>query len=188
MHALDHRAVLRRHQARGLRAGDAERVHGLVGVELQSARGARGGGEHAERGARMPALRDVLGAHADADARSDLVARDRRGQEFLAAHAGSHFGDRDQRRQHHRADVQHALAVHVVELEALHLRAVDERRVRRRQFLSGAPHRARLRGVELAEALLQDAAPFEVGAVNRAAERIEHQQLDAREHFRGIAS
>ena len=35
MHALDHRAELRGHQPRGLRAGDAERVHRLFGIEPQ---------------------------------------------------------------------------------------------------------------------------------------------------------
>ncbi len=132
----------------------------------------------------MPALGDVLGTHADADARPDFVARDRGGQEFPAAHAGAQLGDCDQRRQHYRADVQHALAVHVVEFEALHLRAVDERRVRRRQPLAGAPYRACLCRVELGERRVQDTAPFKIGAVDRAPERIQHQQLDACQHFR----
>ena len=112
-----------------------------------AARGARRGGKHAERRARMPALADVLRPHADADARADLVAGDRRGQEFPAAHARRGFGDRDQRRQHDRADVQHALAMHVVELEALHLRAVDQRRVRRRQLRGRCPTPRTLRVV-----------------------------------------
>ena len=87
MHALDHRAVLRGHQAGGLRAGDAERVHGLFGVEPEAARGAGSRGEHAERRAGMPALPDVLRAHAQPDARADLVAGDRGGQEFPAGQA-----------------------------------------------------------------------------------------------------
>ena len=85
MHALDHGAVLRRHQAGGLGAGDAERVHGLLRIELEAARGAGAGREHAERRARMPALADVLLPHAAADARADLVAGDRGGEEFAAA-------------------------------------------------------------------------------------------------------
>ena len=48
MHALDHGAVLRRHQAGRLRAGDAERVHGLLRVEPKPARRAGRGREHAE--------------------------------------------------------------------------------------------------------------------------------------------
>ena len=114
----------------------------FAGVEPQAARRAGRGREHAERRARVPALADVLRPHAQADARADFVAGDRGGEEFAAAHAAAQFGDREQRRQHHRAHVQHALAVHVVELEALHLRAVDERRVRRRQPPRRAPHRA----------------------------------------------
>jgi hypothetical protein len=39
MHALDHGAVLRRHQAGRLGAGDAERMHGLLRVKLEPARG-----------------------------------------------------------------------------------------------------------------------------------------------------
>jgi len=66
-----------------------------------------------------------------------------------------------------------------VELETLHLRAVDERGVRCRELLPRAPHDARLRGVELTEPPLQDAAPFEIGAIEPAAERIEDQKLDA---------
>ena len=84
-----------------------------------------------------------------------------------------------QRRQGDRADMQHALAVHVVELEALNQRAVDQRGMRRRQPLRRAPDAAGLGGVERAERRAQDAAPFEIGAVERAAERIEDQQLDA---------
>ncbi len=79
--------------------------------------------------------------------------------------------------------MQYAQKVGVVELEALHLGAVRERRVRRREFLPRAPHRAGPRGVQLAEPLSQDAAPLEIGAVNAAAERIEHQQLDAGADF-----
>ena len=89
MHALDHGAVLRGHQAGRLRAGDAERVHGLLGVEAERARRAGGGREHADGRARVPALADVLLAHAHADARTDLVAGDRGGQE-LAARAAAH--------------------------------------------------------------------------------------------------
>ena len=93
------------------------------------------------------------------------------------------FGDRDQRRQRDRADMQHALAMHVVELEALDQRAVDQRGMRRRQKLRRSPHAAGFGRVELAERRPQDAAPFEIAAVERAAERIEHQQLDARDDF-----
>ena len=39
VHALDHGAILRRHQPRGLRPGNAESMHGPVAVELQRSRG-----------------------------------------------------------------------------------------------------------------------------------------------------
>jgi hypothetical protein len=69
--------------------------------------------------------------------------------------------------------------MHVVEFEPLHLAAVDEHGMRRRQFLRGGPHCARARRVEFAERLLQDAAPFENGCIQAATDRIEHQKLDA---------
>ena len=123
MHALDHGAVLRRHQPGGLGAGDAERMHGLRRrYRPKPRRGAGRRREHAHRRAGMPALADMLLAHAHADARADLVAGDRGGEKVAAAQAGVALRDRDQGRQRHRADVQHALAMHVVELEALHLR------------------------------------------------------------------
>ena len=133
---------------------------------FKPARGAGGGREHAERRAGVPALGDMLLAHAHADARADLVAGERRDQQLAPGEIGVALGDRDQRRQHDRADVQHAGAMHVVELEALHLGAVHERGVGRGQLLAGAPDRRRARGVELPERVLEDAAPFEVGAVD----------------------
>jgi len=87
----------------------------------------------------MPALADVLGPHAQPDARPDLVARHGRSEKLLAAEIPAQLGDREQRREHHRTDMQHARAMHVVELEALYLRAVRERCVRRREAQRG-PH------------------------------------------------
>ena len=105
----------------------------------------------------------------------------RRGDEVAAAEAGAQFGDGDKRRQRDRADMQHALAMHVVKLEALDQRAVDQRGMRRRQTLRRSPHAAGFGGVELAERRPQNPAPIEISAVERAAERIQNQQLDARD-------
>jgi hypothetical protein len=79
----------------------------------------------------MPALADVLGPHAQTHARPALVAGRGGGEEFLAGEVALELRDGDERGQHHRADVQDAGAMHVVELEALHLGAVRERGVRR---------------------------------------------------------
>ena len=87
------------------------------------------------------------------------------------------LGDGKQRRQRHRADMQHGLAVDVVELKALHLGAVEQRRMRRRQFPISAPDRGRARGVERFERAAQNAAPFEIGAIDGAAERIENEEF-----------
>ena len=76
MHAFDHRAELRSHQAGSLGAGNAQCVYGLVDIEFHAARSACGSGEHAQRGAGVPARSDMRRAHAKADARADFVAGD----------------------------------------------------------------------------------------------------------------
>jgi hypothetical protein len=127
VHALHHRAVLRGHQAGGLRAGDAECMHGVLGIEAQPARGSGSRREYADGGTRMPALADMLLAHALADPRADLVAGERRDQQFTAGEIGMALRHREQRRQRDGADMQHADAMHVIELEALYLGAVHQR-------------------------------------------------------------
>src|SRR5258708_2927156 len=131
----------------------------------------------------MPALADVLGSNAKADARAGLVAGSRRRQEIAAAEIAPRLGNGDQRRQHHRADVQHAGAVNVVQLEALHLRAVCQRGVRCRETLARSPHGARGTLIDGGKSAAQDAAPFEVGAIERAAERVEHDELQSLAHL-----
>ena len=131
----------------------------------------------------MPALTNVLGPHAQADARADFVAGYGGGKEFPAVQVAAQLGDGDQRRQHHRTHMQYAGAMHVIELEALHLGAVDQGRVRRGQALLCAPHGAASIPVECGESVLQDAAPFQMRTVQRAAQRIKNQQLDALAHL-----
>src|SRR5207237_5805070 len=67
VHALHHRAVLRGHQARRLSAGDAERMDGLLRIQVQAARSGGGSGENADGGAGVPALANVFWSHAKAD-------------------------------------------------------------------------------------------------------------------------
>jgi len=43
MHAFDHGAILRSHQTAGLRAGDAQCVHRLLGIEREPACGGGSG-------------------------------------------------------------------------------------------------------------------------------------------------
>src|SRR5215510_10858739 len=83
----------------------------------------------------MPALPDVLGPHAQAHARADLVAGHRRGEEIAAAHAALELHHGHERRERNGAHVQHAGAVHIVELESLHQRAVGQRRMPRSRKL-----------------------------------------------------
>jgi hypothetical protein len=73
-------------------------MHDLVDRKLQCGRGAGAGREHADSGAGMPALADVLGPHAEPHARPNFVARDGRTQEIATAHAGTQFGNREQHR------------------------------------------------------------------------------------------
>jgi hypothetical protein len=185
VHALHHGAELRRHQSRGLRAGDAQGVHCFLRVELQAARGTRGGGEYAQRRARMPARRDVRGAHAQPDARPDLVAGNRGRQELPSGHAWRALRDREQRGDYDRPHVKHARAVHVVQLETLHGGAVRERRVGGGELPARAPDDAFACRVHSGEHILQYAAPLQVRAVKRAAERVKHEELDAMPDFLG---
>ncbi len=74
----------------------------------------------------------MLRAHAFADARTDLVAGHGGREEIAAAETGAKLGDRQQRRQCDRTDVQDALAMHIVEFEALNEGAIDQRGMRRR--------------------------------------------------------
>src|SRR5581483_4327876 len=140
------------------------------------------GGEHADGGARMPALADVLGSHAQTDPRPDLVARGRGREEIAAAYIATQLGDGDERGQHDRADMQHAGAMQVIELEALHLRAVRERRMRRAEPFIRSPHRARRALIDAGERPAQYPAPLELGAEERAAERIEDEELQPLAH------
>ena len=89
------------------------------------------------------------------------------------------FSNRDERRQRYGADMQDALAVHVVEFEPLDLSAIDQSRMCRRQLPIGAPDRRVSRLVALFEGVPQDTAPFQLGAVDRAAERVENKELEA---------
>src|SRR5262249_15066430 len=126
MHALDHGAILRRHQPAGLGAGDAERMHSLFHVECQRARGGGCRGKYAYTGPAVTDLAYMLRAHAQADARSHSISRQRRGDEILSGKLRMRFRYRDERRQCHGADMQDSLTVHVVEFKTLHLRAVDQ--------------------------------------------------------------
>src|SRR6266705_970329 len=73
--------------------------------------------------------------------------------------------------------------MHSVELEALHECAVGKRRVRRAEPLLAAPHAALGRGIDARKRRHQDAAPFETGAEQRAAERVEHEQFQPLDHL-----
>src|SRR5205807_3232416 len=129
-------------------------------------------------------LPDVLRPHAQSHARPDLVARGGGGEEIAAADIAPKLGDGDERGEHDGADVQHSRAMHVIQLEALHLRAVGERGMRRAQALARAPHRAGRALIDVGESAAQDLAPLEPRAVERAAERVEDEELQPLAHLR----
>src|SRR5438552_12256831 len=118
----------------------------------------------------MPALADVLRSHAEPDARTDLIAGHRGCDDVTARELRVSLSNGDQRRQRYRADMQDAFAVHVVEFEALHLRAVDQSRVRRREPPIGAPDRGLARFVDPFERYPEDAAPFQMCTIDCAAQ------------------
>ena len=71
-----------------------------------------------DRGTGVPPLRNVLGSHAHADARADLVAGDGRRENVAAGLSRPDLRDGENGRKRHRTDVQHANAMHIVELES----------------------------------------------------------------------
>ena len=79
--------------------------------------------------------------------------------------------------------MQHALAMDIVELKALDQGAVDQGGVRCRKPPVAGPYAAAGRAVDRSQRLDQNAAPLEAGAEDRAAERIQHQQLEALDHL-----
>jgi hypothetical protein len=78
--------------------------------------------------------------------------------------------------------------MHIVELESLDERAVDQRRMGRRKPLRRAPHAACRCRIHLRQGAHEDPAPFQVGAVQRAPERVQYQQAYALDHSDGICS
>src|SRR5450432_3964565 len=123
----------------------------------------------------MPALPNMLWAHAFADARADFVAGDGGSQEIAATEAGAQLRYRQQRRQSDRANVKDSLAMDIIEFEALNKGAINQRRMRRRQKLRRAPHAAGFCNVEPAESCPKNPAPFQIAAIKRAAQRIQNQ-------------
>src|SRR5882672_2512932 len=83
--------------------------------------------------------------------------------------------------------MKHPLAMHVVEFETLDQRAVDQHRMRRGKPPVAAPDPTARGAVQFRKRLDEDLAPFEMDTEDRAAERIENQQLDAIFHLAGNA-
>ena len=131
MERLAHRAELRL-QPGGLRAGDAERARGGLGVEAEQAGAGRRGAETADRAGRVKAEIVMARAHRRADPAGGLVAGDKGGDHVAPAALallgeGEQAGqDRDRRMARHRQ-------VDVVVVERVPDRAVDQRGRQHRQ-------------------------------------------------------
>ena len=79
----------------------------------------------------MPALGDMLLAHAHADPGTNFIAREGGCQKLGASHSRTGVGDGDQGRQGDGPDMKHTLAVNVIEFESLNHGSIDKRRVER---------------------------------------------------------
>ena len=187
VHALHHRAVLRGHQARGLRAGDAQRMHGFVDIELQARARRRPRRKTRRRVApECQPCADVLGSHAHADARPDLVARDGGGEKFLAAHARPQLGDRRSARaapprrraaRPARCTSSSSKPCTCVPLTSAACGA---------ESVCVVPHTAQACVVSSSPSVsCRMRHHSRSRAVERAAERVEHQELDALAHLGG---
>ena len=163
-----------------MRARNTQGMHGAVLIQAQATGSPGGRREHAQRRAGVPALGNVLGPHANTDARSDFVARDRGSQKFRSTEIATIFSDRQQGRQHHCTHVQDALAVDIIEFKALHLGTVDQCSVGCGQAFTGAPDLGTAAVIDRREGFAQNPAPFELGPIKRAAQRIKNQELDTR--------
>ena len=129
------------HQPRGLAAGDAERVGGLLGVEPAQAGGRRGGGEDAADRGRVEAAQVHRAGVGEADPRGDLIAADGGGDQLPAAGAGR-LADRQHGRGDDGAGVDQRHLVGVVEVERVHHRSRWPGPPDRRRPCAAAPARS----------------------------------------------
>jgi hypothetical protein len=183
VHALDHRAFLRGHEAGGLGSGDADGVLGLVRIEPQHARGRRTGGEGAGRALRMPAAEEEAHGPRHADARPHLVAGDQRRDHIAARASAFGLGTRERDGHSQGARMKQRSLVHVVAFERVGCRAVGERRLRCRGAEAGAEYGRAGSPAFFADHLDQAARPRQRRAVKRTADRIEREQLRMRDDF-----
>ena len=159
-------------------------MHGLVGGQAQARCCCGRRCKRAERGRRMPALREMFLSHAHADAAAHFISGDDRGQEITTAHV-TQFAQGDHRRQDHAATMQRAAMMRVIQFETLHHGAIDQRRVRRRQAMRCCPLAAAERAVRVAQRVAQQCNMVAGRTVDATPERIEYQQLDAGSDFLG---
>jgi hypothetical protein len=183
MHALAHGLVLRGHQARGLRAGNAERV--LIGRGIkpeQRARGDRGrmGAEHRPG---MPAARQHLGSvQRHAHPRTDLQPLDRAEQQRRTIDAAALLGASDQRGQDQRGAVQRTERMKIVKLEALDERAVEQRGCGSGRSPAPADDRLVARALEPRDRFDGQCRPGQLRPDQCAADAIEQQIFRALAH------
>ena len=137
MQPLDGAAVAAREfeKAAGERPGDADRVGHLRRIETEQMAGGHRGAERSGRARRVKAARLVGVAGRAADPDHDLVGRDKRRDQGLAAPALL-LRDGERRREHGRAGMRAGAGPgQAVELEGMRQRAIGERRRRRLHLL-----------------------------------------------------
>jgi hypothetical protein len=168
---LAHRAELR-FEAGRLRAGDAERAGGRLGVEAEQMRAGRRRAKRADRAGRVEAARVVAGPQRHADAAAGLVAGDKRGDDRLAR-GFALLGEGQQRRQDRDRRMARHRQVDVVVVERMGDRAVDQRRRQHRQRAAW-PITAACSAPPASLLIEQDAGERIVGAGEPDAEIVEH--------------
>jgi hypothetical protein len=115
-------------KARGLRAGDPQRIDEGVAADLHRGCSSRGGAEHAAQRGRMQAVIELAAAEHLTDAADDLIADEQRVQKG-EPRGIRRLGCGKRRRHHHRAGMQHGDTVIVVQFERVREGAIGKRRI-----------------------------------------------------------
>ena len=170
---LHHRAILRAHQARRHRSGNAERVAGSVSIEAQEARRGRRRAKRAGGSGRMPAAIEGGDALRCTNACQQFIADGHRDQRVFAGDGEPHFGTGQQKRDGDAAGMRPRAEMRVVDLEALDHRRIGEHgSLSRDSALFRSPDAARTVALMLRE-LADLGGPWRLAAVEAATQRIQ---------------
>ena len=179
MEALDHRAFLRGHQAGGHRAGDAQRILHLFGVEPEQLSGRRGCDERTGSALRMETIQEQRHGRCIADAKPDLVTDAQGEGDVPPGNGGIGLGQRHRHRYRQRIGMNDRFLVDVVHLEGVAGRAVCEHGVRQRRAPAASPDRGDRLAAFFADDVVNDPRPGQGRTLQADAEAVDQAQLDA---------